>query len=395
MSSFYGQMRWQDFQQFFLNFTLENKHFSANNLFNESPLHENQATITSGVKAYIQPNEDFATFQFNAANHWIKFSPIDSQGDTKTTYVGVSIFHNSPDPINPYTLPIFDIIVPPSGSTIEELQSGECFKIACPAFDKAGHFIGEDYLEPRYFKMPEQIIQINKEGNDLILNSEKKFHFANEDGLIELLLNDQKDKLTFQHKSTFTDNETPNFTPFLYEGSKDGTQYQVEVTLQPGDYISTYTTVYDKAGHLVSLKKIYYQLPISEVDSRLEVLENTVKEIQKDIIEIELDVVQLSTDLDNTIKDIQRANEMVGTDAEFGRGDQSSKENSFNAWVKAYIGTTSNYQSLSGALAEVLKKMCADNVDLDNEMRNFYSRITAIEDYLDGKFTDYEPPKRS
>jgi hypothetical protein len=73
---------------------------------------------------------------------------------------------------------------------IEELQSGECFKIACPAFDKAGHFIGEDYLEPRYFKMPEQIIQINKEGNDLILNSEKKFHFANEDGLIELLLND-------------------------------------------------------------------------------------------------------------------------------------------------------------------------------------------------------------
>jgi hypothetical protein len=31
---------------------------------------------------------------------------------------------------------------------------------------------------------------------------------------------------------------------------------------------------------------------------------------------------------------------MVGTDAEFGRGDQSSKENSFSAWVKDYIGTT-------------------------------------------------------
>jgi hypothetical protein len=38
--------------------------------------------------------------------------------------------------------------------------------------------------------MPEQIIQINDVGNDLILNNDKKFHFANEDGLIELLLND-------------------------------------------------------------------------------------------------------------------------------------------------------------------------------------------------------------
>jgi len=35
-------------------------------------------TIDSTMKAYIQPNEDFATFRFNAANHWIKFAPIDS-----------------------------------------------------------------------------------------------------------------------------------------------------------------------------------------------------------------------------------------------------------------------------------------------------------------------------
>ena len=68
----------------------------------------------------------------------------------------------------------------------------------------------------------------------------------------------------------------PTFTPFYYEGGKDGTQYQVEVELQPGDYISTYQTVYDRAGHLVSLEKIYYQLPVSEVDSRLELLETRV-----------------------------------------------------------------------------------------------------------------------
>jgi len=36
---------------------------------------------------------------------------------------------------NTYTLPIFEITVPPQGATIETLESGECFKIACPAFD--------------------------------------------------------------------------------------------------------------------------------------------------------------------------------------------------------------------------------------------------------------------
>jgi len=45
--------------------------------------------------------------------------------------------------------------------------------------------------------MPEQLIQINQSGNDLVLTAEKKFHFANTDGLIELLLNDAKNKLTF------------------------------------------------------------------------------------------------------------------------------------------------------------------------------------------------------
>lgn len=395
MSSFYGQMRWQDFQQFFLNFTLENKHFSANNIFNTNPEKEDQATIENDQIAYIQPNEDFATFRFNAANHWIKFSPIDSIGDQQNTYIGVSIFHNEPDTVNPYMLPLFEIVTPPQEAVVETLESGECFKIECPAFDKAGHFVGKNSLKPTYFKMPEQVIQINNPKNDLILNSEKKFHFENKDGIIELILNNTKDKLTFQHKKSFTENEEPTFTPFLFEGSKDGTQYQVEVKLQPGDYISTYKTVYDRAGHLVNLEKIYYQLPVSEVDSRLELLENTIKEIQKDIVKVEADVELLSDDLDNAIRDIQRANEIVGTDAEFGRGDQSSQENSFNAWVKAYVGTTQNYQSLSGALAEVLKKMSSDNIDLDNEMRNFYSRITAIEDYLDGKFTDYQPPKRN
>ncbi len=390
MSSFYGQMRWQDFQQFFLNFTLENKHFSANNLFNENPDHENQATVESNTKAYIQPSEDFATFRFNAANHWIKFSPIDSQGDERTTYTGVSIFHNSPDTVNPYRLPIFDIIVPPQGSEVEELKSGECFKIACPAFDKAGHFVGEDYLEPRYFKMPEQIIQINDVGNDLILNNDKKFHFANEDGLIELLLNDQKNKLTFQHKTTFTANETPDFTPFLYEGGKDGTQYQVEVELKPGDYISTYKTVYDKAGHLVSLQKIYYQLPISEVDSRLEILENTVKEIQNSMKSLADDLAELEGTIDDINKNVNKANDRIGSDSEYSE----SSTNSYMAWIRAYLGTTGTY-SLSAGIRDILKKMIDDDTDLGNEMRNIYSRINGLEDWLDGKFSDYDPPARN
>ena len=393
MSSFYGQMRWQDFQQFFLNFTLENKHFSANNLFNTNPVREDQATIVDGKIAYIQPNEDFATFKFNAANHWIKFSPIDSVGDKQTTYIGVSIFHNEPDTVNPYTLPIFEVITPPQNAEIEVLESGKCFKVECPAFDKAGHFVGKNFLQPFYFKLPEQVIQINDVGNDLILNSEKKFHFENQDELIELILNDTKTKLTFQHKKNFTENEEPTFTPFLYEGSKDGTQYQVEVELQPGDYISTYQTVYDKAGHLVSLEKIYYQLPVSEVDSRLELLETKVSNVETRLSLIDGEGLEegqqgqlaiLSEAVQTAVQNASDALNRVGDDTAF---------TALTTSANAALGTPDvTYTSVSEILKLVLNKDTTDDTLLDESIKGIYSRLSNLEDYLDNKFSDYNPP---
>lgn len=400
MSSFYGQMRWQDFQQFFLNFTLENKHFSANNLFNTNPEKEDQATIGNNQIAYIQPNEDFATFQFNAANHWIKFSPIDSIGDQQTTYIGVSIFHNEPDTVNPYTLPAFEIVVPPQGATVETLESGECFKIECPAFDKAGHFVGKDLLTPTYFKLPKQVIQINDAGNDLILNSEKKFHFENKDKLIELVLNEAKDKLTFQHKKNFTESEVPTFTPFYYEGGKDGTQYQVEVELQPGDYISTYQTVYDRAGHLVSLEKIYYQLPVSEVDSRLELLETSIgtletrlslidgeglEEGQQGKLEILESAVQLASQ--NAADALHRVGEGTASDANSDYGGLMST-------ASTALGLTQGTEaSISKIVTLFLNKTNNENILLDESIKGIYSRLTDLEEYLDSKFDDYTPPE--
>lgn len=393
MSSFYGQMRWQDFQQFFLNFTLENKHFSADNLFNTDPEKEAQATISNNQIAYIQPNEDFATFRFNAANHWIKFSPIDSVGDQQTTYIGVSIFHNEPDTVNPYTLPVFEVITPPQGAEVEVLESGECFKVECPAFDKAGHFVGKGLMKPTYFKLPEQVIQINEAGNDLILNSEKKFHFENQDELIELILNETKDKLTFQHKTNFTENEEPTFTPFLYEGSKDGTQYQVEVELQPGDYISTYQTVYDRAGHLVSLEKIYYQLPVSEVDSRLELLETRVDDVETRLSLIDGEGLEegqqgkleiLEDAVDKATQDASDALNRVGDDDAF---------KSLTTSANAVLGTPdASYTSVSEILRLVLNKNTTDDTLLDESIKGIYSRLSDLEDYLDSKFDDYTPP---
>lgn len=393
MSSFYGQMRWQDFQQFFLNFTLENKHFSANNLFNTNPEREDQATISDGKVAYIQPNEDFATFKFNAANHWIKFSPIDSVGDQQTTYVGVSIFHNEPDTKNPYTLPVFEIITPPQNAEIEVLESGKCFKVECPAFDKAGHFVGKNLLQPVYFKLPEQVIQINDAGNDLILNSEKKFHFENQDELIELILNDTKTKLTFQHKKNFTESEEPTFTPFLYEGSKDGTQYQVEVELQPGDYISTYQTVYDRAGHLVNLEKIYYQLPVSEADSRLELLETKVSNVETRLSLIDGEGLEegqqgrlqlLETAVQTAVQNASDALNRVGDDNAF---------TALTTSANAVLGTPDvTYTSVSEILKLVLNKNTTDDTLLDESIKGIYSRLSNLEEYLDNKFSDYTPP---
>ena len=155
MSSFYGQMRWEQFEQFFYNFTLRNKEFASNNVFNENPSKADEATIPANDTKYIQPNEDHATFQINAANHWLKVSPIDSVGDNYSTFTGFSMFHNKPATTNLLTVNPVAIKKIPSGEEYTELKSGDSLTIYSLSFDKAGHFSETKSLTPTYFKLPE------------------------------------------------------------------------------------------------------------------------------------------------------------------------------------------------------------------------------------------------
>lgn len=274
MSSFYGQMRWQDFQRFFYNFTLNNNHFSANNMFNENPV-VGQMTIESGYVAYLQPNEDFATLKINAANHWIKLSPLDSIGDQNITYGGFSLFHNKADTQNTESVKVFDITTIPANQEATILKNGDGFRILELKFDKAGHYSESVSLEPTYFQLPPQIIRVNF-SKDLYVNDDQKFHFQ-EDDWVNLQVSDDGKVLNFAHKIIFNS----NFDISGFEKPEGEEQYQVVAKLKEGDYFSTDRMVYDKAGHLISTTRVYYQLPISEVIGDIADLSAVVTQIQE------------------------------------------------------------------------------------------------------------------
>ena len=383
MSSFYGQMRWEQFEQFFYNFTLRNKEFASNNVFNENPSKADEATIPANDTKYIQPNEDHATFQINAANHWLKVSPIDSVGDNYSTFTGFSMFHNKPATTNLLTVNPVAIKKIPSGEEYTELKSGDSLTIYSLSFDKAGHFSETKSLTPTYFKLPEQIIRVNGD-TDLVLNTDAKFHFQNEENkLIELKVSNNQKILTFSHKTYFSKNSDLDIGSFVFEGSANGTQFTVERVLQPGDFISTYQTVYDNAGHLTSLKKIYYQLPISETDSRLKTMEETIALLNATVTAMKSDVDSNSTTILSQDGRLAKIETLLK--------DQNNKlQTSIKVLAASLPGYNSNYEySIPEGIATIsdyLKTYLEGYV-----LQGFHARIAVIEQFLQRKYPgDFE-----
>lgn len=277
MSSFYGQLRWQDFQRFFYNFKLSNNYF--NTPFNDTP-DAGEDTVSGHFSPYLQPNEDFATLNVNSANHWIKLAPSDSIGDTPITYSGFSIFHNKANTSNLKDFHCLEVTALPQGSEPTILRSGDVLKVLQIKFDEAGHFSEAD-LTPEYFQLAPQIIDVN--GEDLYIGDDQKFHFSNTDKYIILDVGEGSKNLVFGHKTNFKENvDTKNF---FFEGIKDES-YEVVRQLQDGDYISSYNLVYDNAGHLITYEKVYYQLPMSKVAEDLQDITATVKEMKAQLEEV-------------------------------------------------------------------------------------------------------------
>ena len=378
MSSFYGQMRWNKYERFFYNFTLRNNEFASNNTFNENPSKANEATIPANSVEYVQPNEDLATFQINAANHWLKISPLDSVGDEHTTFTGFSVFHNKPATTN--LLKVTPLVVKqiPTGEDYVELKSGDSFTIYSLSFDKAGHFSESQSLTPTYFKLPSQTIRVNGV-TDLALNTDAKFHFQNEeDKLIELKVSSNQRVLTFSHKTYFSKSLDLNIGSFVFEGPANGTQFTTERVLQPGDFISTYQTVYDNAGHLTSLKKVYYQLPISETDSRLQKMEETIALLNVTVTAMKSDVNSNSTSLLNQDGRLSKVETFLS--------DPSNKlQTSIKVLAASLPGYNSNYTySIPEGIATIsdyLKTYLEGYV-----LQGFHARIAVIEQFLQRKY---------
>ncbi len=272
--SFYGQMRWGDFQKFFYNFHLTNKEFSAD-IFNADYTKNTGASPTivgAGTIRYVQPNEDFATFHFNTANHWIKMCATDSQGDEGVTYTGLSIFHNSPKLTNLYSCPVIQVVDEEQVTApITELTSGTCFKVTTLKYDQAGHQATLEQIVEDYFKIPVSKIQVNQDF--LELNEKGYFHFINDDDWVKLTLSDTKMTLEFTHAKPegFT-----GATIGAFAQEAEGTAVDEDAILEPGDKFSSYNITVDDAGHVTSLEKVYFQLPVDKIDEALTALTDRV-----------------------------------------------------------------------------------------------------------------------
>lgn len=378
MSSFYGQMRWQDFQRFFYNFTLRNQEYPNGNMFNENPEKDDESTVKANEILYVQPNEDFATMQINAANHWLKIAPRDSVGDEFTTYTGFSIFHNKPAITDLDMVNVFEVSAIPENKTATILKSGDSFKVVSIGFDKAGHFSKEESLEPTYFQLPPQIIRVNQT-TDLTLNDDQKFHFINKDGLINLNVSVNGKELTFEHKSNFTNLDNLSIGFFKFEGPQDGTeQYTVERSLEPGDFISTYNAVYDQAGHAVAFTKVYYQLPVSEVDERLKVLQEAV-----DAINLKLETIETSVN-DHDLKITEYAKRLSDIDILL-QDDSQRMQPAIQVLASNLTGYDPNrIYSIPEGIATI-----SDYLKIHLEgytLQGFHGRITAIELFLEKKY---------
>lgn len=357
MSSFYGQMRWQDFKRFFYNFTLSNNQFATNNQFNETP-NDGEPTITGNLVAYLQPNEDFATFKINTANHWIKVCPTDSIGDAPVTYSGFSLFHDKPNAASVEQIKIFDVSAIPADEEITVLKEGECLKFLDLKIDKAGHSVTED-LKATYFQLPQQIIRVNF-SKDLYVNDDQKFHFQ-EDDWVKLGVSEDGKVLNFSHTTVFNEDQSTSG----FEKPEGEDEYQVVAKLKEGDYFSTDRMVYDKAGHLVSTTRVYYQLPISEVIGDIADLSTIVTEL-KENVEKAQGVIKDHTDLIND-------HEERLTDAQTMLGDNSEMQTALGKLEAAAAGQQFTVSQGFVIMTDHLQ------TSVDESLKGVYARLAAIE----------------
>lgn len=397
MNSFYGQMRWgEKFEQFFYEFRITNHPFSVENEFNKD--HEKDGlleTLATSEEVFIQPNEDFAIFNINTANYWIGIIPVDSKGDDKpkNTQAGFSLFHQSPnigDSLKVQTiLPTKPEDLEVSMDKVEQLNSGDILRIINGKYDKAGHFTSEEDAEKVYFKLPEQIIRIDNTKDLVLKENDQKFHFNKDPlNLITLEITGDNDSLIFTHAKPFTDKTVPEeMLSFEFICNMDNSYPPippgenrllptVERKLEPGDFICTQELTFDQGGHLTNYKNVYYQLPYSDIDERLDLIEVAITELQNDLKGVKKDIEDIEKQIDTLNKNLSRI------------GDQDQFDNLKPALERLTgIAIDDNF-----TLAYGLEITATHSNTLQQEHAGIYSIFSHICAFIKGKHSDFVIP---
>lgn len=308
--SFYGQMRWTDstIGNYFYGIRLTADMFTSAHQFNKNPP-EGEETVGSQDR-YLYPHEDLSKLTVNRGNHWIGIAPIDCVGDDHVTCSGFNLFHNAPLTTG-LTADSFQQVLEgltkkPSQS-VTVLKSGGYIKISSPKFDVAGHWVGKDLVDTKYFQLPNQsilIIHPDNGSDELILNSNNQFEFKHDD-YIKMSLNSAKNRLTVEHvtplltlSNTYDDKLIPQNGMIKYIPEKDEVP-TVHQEICQGDYFQVFQASLDSAGHVVSITPYMYKLAVSELDEELTKMLDWYNKFLKDAGDKDSDIT--------TLKEIQDA----------------------------------------------------------------------------------------
>ncbi len=393
--SFYGQMRWDQFQQFFYKHLLTAVPFNQKDLFNNTITEGEYANISSQTQAYIEPNEDFATLRINTANPWIRVSPIDSHGDQGTSFSGFHIFHGAPDTS---TAKQYVIYKPLKDNEVEkdsaiQLTAGNFFMSTTPYVDGAGHITNE--FESTVYRLPDQLIQIaqavwnseiedwEQDVRDLTLDSnDQKFHFAS-DGFIKLMLNETCNLLSLEHISYHAEQVETQGIAFLGAATESYTAEK----LSPGDFITTDKIIFDPCGHGYSIEKIYLQLPITDTDTQLEALTADLLTLKSEFDlhteEYSGLVAEQRKDINTLFESTNKLQAFVHSDVMSGDipSDISNMRNALVAFLPegSANGTETIAQTLAMSINQTRSKLENIANQQDGTLRGLLARVTLLE----------------
>lgn len=393
--SFYGQMRWDQFQQFFYKHLLTAVPFDKQDLFNDTISSGEYANIAPQTQAYIEPNEDFATLRINAANQWIRVSPIDSKGDQGTSFSGFHIFHGAPDTS---TAKQYMIYKPLRDDEVEkdsavQLTAGNFFVVTTPYVDAAGHITSQ--FGSTVYRLPDQLIQIaqavwnpeiedwEQDVRDLTLDiNDQKFHFAS-DGFIKLMLNETCNLLSLEHISYHAEQIETQGIAFLGAATESYTAEK----LNPGDFITTDKIVFDSCGHGYSIEKIYLQLPITDTDAKLEGISADLLTLQSEfalhVEEYNGLVTKQREDIDALFESTNKLQAFVHTDVLTGDipSDIVGMRNALVAFMPEGManGTETIAQTLAMSINQTRGRLEGIANQQDGTLRGLLARVTLLE----------------